>query len=162
LKAELRAIEEMLMTCSTDQEIIKAVGISKSSYYRYKARIYKEHSERFNERRFINVGFYTEQLHNRLTKYLKILESRLESCNNHDTAALAIITVEVAKTIFDLNMQGLEILDTVRALDRKLVHTYEIDHANSSGINDNNGNGNGNSSDNNNTITYKLTDDKET
>lgn len=35
--------------------------------------------------------------------------------------------VDISRAIFDLNLQGLEILDTIRALDRKM-NTYEIKH----------------------------------
>jgi ACT domain-containing protein len=126
MNAERKLIEEMLMTPNSDQEIIKAIGISKTTFYRYKSRIYKEHAERFTSQRVENIGFYKEQLHTRLTKYLRILENKLASCNNdHDTAMLVEVTVGVAQSIFDLNLQGIQVLDSIRALDSK-VRTLEI------------------------------------
>jgi hypothetical protein len=126
--AELRTIEEMLMCYDTDREIIEILKIPTSTFYRYKSRIIKDHAERFNQKKFSEVGFYSQQLHDRLTGYLKILEPKLrDNCSPRDTAAIVQIMVDISRAIFDLNLQGLEILDTIRALDRKM-NTYEIKH----------------------------------
>jgi hypothetical protein len=134
IAAELKTIEEMLLTYSMDTEIISILKIPTSTFYRYKARIMQDYAERFDKKRFDDVGLHTEQLRNRLSKYLKILESRLENCNAHETAALAQITVEVAKTLFDLDLQGLEILDKIRALDKKIYNCGTVGLNNTSSI----------------------------
>ena len=163
IAAEMKTIEEMLMTYSTDVEIITILKIPPSTFYRYKARIFKDYAEVFNQRRVTDTGFYTEQLNSRLTKYLKIFESKLDECNAHDAVGIGQLVVDTAKAIFDLNLQGIEILDTIRSLDKK-AHTYEITH---SGSNSTNNDGSGglpelddNSSNNSNDIAD--TDDTQT
>jgi hypothetical protein len=154
ITAEMKIIEEMLMSYNTDVEIINILKIPVATFYRYKSRIYQDCASRFNEKRITDTGFYTEQLNTRLTKYLKIFESKLDECNTRDIVGVGQLVVETAKTIFDLNLQGLEILDTVRSLDKK-IQTYEVSHGGSSS------NNNGSTNVNNNSIVYKPTTDEE-
>ena len=122
------------MECYTNAEIMRAVGISEATFYRYKARIFHEYAERFTQQKASDVGFYKQQLHDRLTRYLKILEDKLDKSSGRDAAELARTTMEISKMIFDLNLQGIEILDTVRSLDNKVRARYDFHNLNNNDI----------------------------
>ena len=113
------------MNYSTDLEIIKILKIPERTFYRYKSKIYRDYAERFYLKRFDDTAIYTEQLRNRLVKYLKHFESKLDSCNSRDLPAVGELIVSTAKTIFELDMQSFEALGMVRSLDNR-VKKYEI------------------------------------
>ena len=90
-----------------------------------------------------DIGFHVEQLRTWLFQYLKIVDTKLEKSNDRDTAALLETGMEIAKNIFDLSTQGLEIVDGIKTLETKLQQQQkekqpELSYNNESGIiNDN-------------------------
>ena len=90
-----------------------------------------------------DIGFHVEQLRMRLFQYLKIVDTKLEKSNDRDTVALLETGMEIAKNIFDLSTQGLEIVDGIKTLETKLQQQQkekqpELSYNNESGIiNDN-------------------------
>jgi ACT domain-containing protein len=78
-QGEKNTILKMLMDCHNDNEIINELRIPRRTFYRYKKQIYKEWSESFLQQRASDVGFHTERLRNRLTRYLKVVEKNLKA-----------------------------------------------------------------------------------
>ena len=81
MRAERNQIEHMLLEGRSNSDIIKTLGISEGSFYRYRTKIFRDYAEHFKAQKLDNIGFYTGQLHNRLTKYLKLVEGKLEGSN---------------------------------------------------------------------------------
>jgi hypothetical protein len=138
-QAELDMILKMMIDCNSDAEIMSTLKIPYATFYRYKAKLFQEYAEKFVNQRMIMAGLWTELLHARLNKYLKIIEGKLEESEGKDAAALGTVAVETSKTIFDLETQGLELVTQISLddLDKSLVK-LEPNNNNNSGNNGNN------------------------
>jgi ACT domain-containing protein len=117
VKAELGQIMQLLLTSHTDKEIIRDVGISQTTYYKYKAKLFKESAELFAKKDIVDIAFHVDILHDRLTSYLRTIEDSIKTAVDVEEKIDLINTArELAEDIHDLNVQSLELLVQKRGI----------------------------------------------
>src|SRR5690348_3110933 len=131
VNAERNVIQQRLLENHTPQEITKELGISDKTFYKYRAKIVKECAAKFEAQRLHDIGFYADQFTDRLTKDLRVLDDKLKDATGKDAAAIIQIKLEVEKTLFDFNLQGLELVDRIRTQTRIEVISNGDNNANS-------------------------------
>ncbi|HET7345617.1 MAG TPA: hypothetical protein VFJ05_07075 [Nitrososphaeraceae archaeon] len=120
-QAEKNTIVKMLMNSRTDNDILSELKIPYRTFHRYKQQIYQDYADQFRQEQMSNVGYYSAKLHSKLTQYQSVLEAKLEKCTEvKDITALIDLAADLAKTVFELEMHKLEIIDDIKSLDNKM------------------------------------------
>jgi ACT domain-containing protein len=120
--AEIKQIARLLFENKSDSEIIRTLNLPTRTYYKYKHHIYQDFANDFKEEQMSNVGYYSAKLHYKLSQYQAMLESSLDSCTEaKDRIATVDLAADLAKTIFELEMHRLQILNDIKSLDNKVL-----------------------------------------
>jgi hypothetical protein len=99
-----------MMRGKEDKEIMKQLGLTKPTFYRYKHRVIREADEAFQKQRLETLAFHKEILQERLTKLLKTSMLVLENPRTKNFHKIAEIAATLAINIFKLQVNSIGII----------------------------------------------------
>lgn len=110
IEQEIEKMFELMVEGRTDHEMQRMLGMSHTTYYRYKDKMYKQYGS-IQRNKIEDAVYYQQQLlSDRLTRIFRILESKMTDdssrMNGIEFSAVASMAQEIGMNILRLEGEG--------------------------------------------------------